>query len=333
MHGQVRGSITRALAGVAAAMLVAACQPGSGGSASVPPGATGSSSVTTGPSPRQPVEGEFVVVAAGDIVCEPSSSDFDGHEPDSCQHGATANLVGSADAVLVLGDLQYEDGAHDEFHAGYARSWGRFADITYPAPGNHDYHTDGARGYFYFWRTRGRPTGGDSGFYSFDAPGWHLISLNSNCSDVPCDEGTPQDEFLERDLAQTDEECILAYWHHPYFNSGSVHGDSTAGDTFWQDLYAARADLVLNGHEHNYQRYGKQDPSGRATSDGIRQFIAGTGGRSLYELSDEKDPNYETGDDQHFGVLRLFLAEDSYSWEFVAVGGHVVDHGGPVSCN
>jgi hypothetical protein len=272
-------------------------------------------------------------VAAGDIVCEPTESAFEGQDPNECQHRATASLVGHPDAVLVLGDLQYPDGALQWFRVGYDPSWGRFASITYPAPGNHEYENGGAQGYFDYWATKGRPTG--TGFYSFDLGAWHLVSLDSNCSDVRCEEGSAQDRFLERDLARTKQPCILAYWHHPYFNSGSVHGEEMLAGVkaFWDDLLAAHADLVLNGHEHDYQRYGKQDVSGRARPDGIREFVVGTGGKSHYALLEQKDPNYQTGDDTHFGVLRLFLAKDSYSWEFVAVGGAVLDRGGPNPCN
>ena len=286
-------------------------------------------------SPELRDETELVVVAVGDIVCDPTSAVFDGHDPGQCQHRATAALVGKADAVVVLGDLQYEDGSLSEYLAGYDRTWGSFAEITYPAPGNHDHETPGAEGYFDYWDREERPTGRAwSGAYSFDLGAWHIVSLDSSCG-PSCAESSPQDAFLERDLAGSRNRCILAFWHHPYFNSGKVHGEEKLAivRAFWGDLYAAGADVVVNGHEHNYQRYAEQDPSGRATSSGIRQFVVGTGGTSHYGMLDRKDPNYQTGDATHFGVLRLFLRERSYSWEFVEVGGKVLDRGGPNECD
>ena len=276
---------------------------------------------------------EVVVAAAGDIACDPADDRSHGFDLSVCQDRATGALLHGADAVLVLGDLQYEDGRLEAFRVAYQRSWGRFAAITYPTLGNHERETPGAEGYFDYWRARGRPTGGpDAAWYSFDLGSWHLISLDSTCG-VACAEGSAQDAFLERDLARTDAACILAFWHHPRFNSGSVHGEEAPAAAFWQDLFAARADLVLNGHEHNYQRYAKQTPAGSPTDRGIRQFVVGTGGSVLYGLEDRKDANFQTGDADHFGVLRLHLRDGSYAWEFVAVGGRVLDRGGPTRCN
>jgi acid phosphatase type 7 len=283
-----------------------------------------------------PPSGEKVIAAAGDIVCDPTSSGFGGTNPAVCQHRATAALLAGADVVLPLGDLQYSDGTLDQFMAGYDPSWGQDAAKTYPVPGNHEYHVPGAQGYFDYWTSKGRPTGvtGD-GYYSFDLGSWHVIALNSTCSAMPCKEGSPQNDFLEQDLASTTKSCIVAYWHHPYFNSGTVHGAvmHAGARAFLDDLYAAGADIVLNGHEHNYQRYAKQDPAGQAAPNGIREFVVGTGGNSHYGFLDVKDANYEFGNATDYGVLRLRLSESSYSWEFVALNGAVLDSGGPVSCN
>jgi hypothetical protein len=276
-----------------------------------------------------------VVATAGDVVCDPTTADFGGAQPAACQHRATAELLSGADAVLALGDLQYNNGALDKFMMGYDPSWGRYAAITYPAVGNHEYGTPSAQGYFDYWASKGRPSGGvGAGYYSFDLGSWRVISLNSNCSLVPCLEGTPQNDFLEQAVVTT-QPCILAYWHHPLYNSGSVHGASISPGVpaFWDDLLAARADIILNGHEHNYQRYAQQDRAGQATPDGIREFVVGTGGKSHYGLVDVKDPNYEFGNATDFGVLKLQLGANSYSWEFVAVNGAVLDSGGPIPCH
>jgi calcineurin-like phosphoesterase family protein len=277
-----------------------------------------------------------VVAAAGDIACDPVGSSFDGTNPLVCQHRATAGLLASADVVLPLGDLQYPDGSLEKLLGAYDPSWGVHADRTFPSVGNHEYKTPGAQGYFDYWASKARPTGDPaSGYYSFDAGAWHLISLNSNCTIVPCAEGTVQNDFLEQDLAATSKPCILAYWHHPYFNSGAVHGAGAPSGVkaLLDDLHAAGADLVLNGHEHNYQRYAKQTPSGQASATGFREFVVGTGGRSLYAMLDLKDPNYEVGNATDFGVLRLTLGEGAYWWEFVSISGQVLDAGGPVACN
>ena len=318
---------------VLASLLLATCEAAVESGELSPPAPTGRAEPSASPEPRG--ETGFVVVAAGDIACDPTSAAFGGHDPGQCQDRATAALVGNADAVFALGDLQYESGNLSDYLAGYDRSWGRFAKITFPAPGNHEHETPGAEGYFDYWSSKERPTGRAwSGAYSFDLGAWHIISLDSSC-DRACAGGMPQDVFLERDLADSKNRCILAFWHHPYFNSGTVHGEEMLANvrTFWVDLFAAGADVVLNGHEHNYQRYAEQDPSGRATTSGIREFVVGTGGTSHYEIHEQKDSNYQAGDATHFGVLRLHLREHSYSWEFVEVGGEVLDRGGPTRCD
>ena len=300
------------------------------------PGCTGPSDTDETDPP--PSGGGKVIATAGDIVCDPTGSGFDGSRPAVCQHRATADLLTGADAVLPLGDLQYPGGALDHFMVGYDPSWGVHAPTTYPAVGNHEYHVPGAQGYFDYWASKGRPTGGvGAGYYVVDIGSWRLLALNSNCAAVPCTEGTAQNDFLELALAPPTRSCILAYWHHPLFSSGTVHGSPPPAGTntkaFWDDLYAAGADIVLNGHEHNYQRYAKQDPAGQAALHGIREFVVGTGGRDHYGLLDVKDANYEFGNATDFGVLRLRLGEGSYSWEFVAINGVVLDSAGPVTCN
>jgi hypothetical protein len=293
------------------------------------PGCTGpadTDEADSGPGP--------VVAAAGDIVCDPPASGFSGTQSNICQHRATADLLSGADAVLPLGDLQYENGSLSKFLSGYDPSWGRFAPVTYPAIGNHEYQVSGAQGYFDYWNSKGRPTGG-SGYYSFDLGTWHLISLNSNCGQVACLEGSAQNDFLEQDLANTTQPCILAYWHHPLISSRTASGGALlpGPKAFSEDLYAAHADVVLNGHEHDYQRYAKQDAAGLSAADGIREFVVGTGGKSHDSLSGPKDPDFEFGLGTQYGVLKLRLGDNAYSWEFVGVNGAVLDSGGPVSCN
>lgn len=281
--------------------------------------------------------GTKVLVAAGDIVCSPHLPEYHGADPSQCQHRLTDDLLAGADAVAPLGDLQYPEGSLEFFQQAYDPTWGQYSAQTYPVPGNHEYNLPGAQGYYAYWSSEGRPTGvTGEGYYGYDLGAWHVIALNSSQSckqhGPVCAEGSPQNDWLEQDLAATTEACILAYWHHPRFNSGTGHGETIATGALWDDLYAAGADIVLNGHEHNYQRYAKQDPSGRANASGIRQFIVGSGGRSLTMLG-AADPTLEFGNDSDFGVLRLTLADTSYSWTFVGIGGDVIDSGGPVACN
>lgn len=282
------------------------------------------------------------VIATGDIACDPGDRYFDGSNSTRCQHRRTVDLVGTADAVLTLGDLQYSDGTKAKFDASYDPSWGSVAGITFPVPGNHEYGAlETAAGYFDYWEQKSRPAGDrGSGYYSWDlSSSWHMIALNT--SDGPCvvgpscAEGSAQNDWLDQDLAAVPtSSCILAYWHHPLFNSGLNHGneDVSAVAALWTDLYSAGADLILNGHEHNYQRYAPMSPEGVLSSDGIRQFISGAGGKSLYGLNSVKDPGYQFGS-KSFGVLELQLGPGSYSWRFINLSGTVVDSGGPVSCH
>ncbi len=264
--------------------------------------------------------GNWVIAAAGDIACKPG--EVEGRE---CQHGRTADLIGriNPDAVLALGDTQY-DGALSDFQRSYDPTWGRFKQITHPAIGNHEYDT-GGHGYFtYFGDRAGRP---GAGFYSFDLGNWHLISLNSNCERVGgCGRGSPQERWLREDLAKHSKKCTLAYWHHPRFSSGTEHGSDSNVHAFWEALYEHGADVVLGAHEHNYERFAPQTPDRRVDrSRGIRQFVVGTGGKSLYEFG-RPLPTSEVRK-ATFGVLRLTLSRSSYEWRFVPTGGSFQDSG------
>ena len=268
-----------------------------------------------------------VVAAAGDIVCAPSDPVFDGSAPARCHHRPTAQLISSAgvDAVLPLGDNQYEDGTLSEYRNAYDRSWGAFNAIVHPAVGNHEYQTPGASGYYDYFAAEGVHVGARSGgYYSFDIGTWHLIALNSNCGAVPCGATSAQVAWLRADLASTTQRCVLAYWHHPRFSSG-LHGDKTNVGPFWTELYRSRADVILNGHDHDYERYRLQDPSGRATGTGIREFVVGTGGGSLYNFS-TVDAN-SVKRIKRFGVLFLTLGSDGYTWRFVNEAGVTADSG------
>jgi hypothetical protein len=274
-----------------------------------------------GPGPR--------IAAAGDIACDPDSSRFEEGEGRGlhCRQLATSDLLVGAGyaAVLVLGDIQYEDGAYSKFLDSYEPSWGRVKSITKPVPGNHEYRDGGAAGYFrYFGAAAGDPA---KGYYSFDLAGWHLVALNSNCSAVGgCGAGSPQEEWLRADLAAHRAFCTLAYWHHPRFSSG-LHGSDSTYEAFWQALHGANADVVLVGHDHGYERFAPQDASGSLDrARGIREFVVGTGGRSLRVFVNVRD-NSEARDVSSFGVLELKLGVAAYGWRFRPAVGPYLDRG------
>ena len=275
------------------------------------------------PLPRPPPSGE-VIVAAGDIAdCRSEGAE------------ATAELLEGIDGtVLTLGDHAYPDGSAEDFEECYDPTWGRFEDRTKPSPGNHEYDTEEAEGYFdYFGKAAGEP---DKGYYSYDLGAWHLVALNSNCEEVSgCDAEAPQVRWLKADLAANDDKsCTLAYMHHPRFSSGGKHGNTHYIKPLWEALYEAGADLVLSGHEHNYERFAPQNPGGRADPErGIRGFVVGTGGgKGLYPIVDPI-ANSEVHNDNTYGVLKLTLRQEGYEWRFVPVGGDEFTDSGSAGCH
>jgi acid phosphatase type 7 len=270
-----------------------------------------------------PPTSDPVVVAAGDIAeCSKPGDE------------ATAELLGSIPGtVLALGDEAYENGSPEQFANCYGPTWGRFESRTRPAVGNHEYETPNAQGYFgYFGNAAGRR---GEGYYSFDLGNWHLIALNSNCSDVGgCGASSPQGRWLREDLASNRSRCTLAYFHYPLFTSGTYRPGIAAVRPLWEALYRAGADVVLNGHDHNYQRFAPQDPDGRANSErGIREFVVGTGGASQYAISNPPIANTQRYNDNTFGVLKLTLHPDSYDWRFVPVAGKSFTDSGQTPCH
>lgn len=273
------------------------------------------------PIPATHAAAESVVVAAvGDIVCGAATP-----EGIPCLHAYNAALVQrlNPDAVLLMGDLQYETGSLEDFGAFYEPTWGQFRERTYPVPGNHEYYTAGARGYFDYFNGVGADSGRAGhrkrGYYSFDLGAWHVVALNSNCREVGgCGAGSPQERWLRADLQASQAKCTLAYWHSARFSSGE-HGDETATRPLWQALYDHHADLILQGHDHHYERFGPQDAAGRTDpSHGIRSFVVGTGGKGTGGFKRPR-PNSELRDHDSIGVLRLVLHPDRYEWQFVSV--------------
>jgi calcineurin-like phosphoesterase family protein len=289
------------------------------------------------------VTADPLVAAAGDIACDPEDPNFNGGNgtAELCHMRQTSDLVLGARpaAVLALGDLQYEAGSLEDFTASYAPTWGRLKSITRPVPGNHEYGIKGAKGYFDYFNGEGVNSGPagdrDKGYYSFDVGAWHLIALNSNCSEfgLTCGGGFPQANWLRADLAAHRNRCVLAYWHHPLYSSGQQGNHPTMHDIF-AALYEAGADLVLTGHDHYYERFGPLTPEGVPDpARGIREFIVGTGGRDLQRTkkpikNDSQVRHFET-----FGVLALRLHPDSYDWEFLPEAGKTFRDSGTQPCH
>jgi len=288
-----------------------------------------------------------VVAAAGDIACDTSSPYFNhgaGTE-EHCRQMSTSNLfVGKGfAAVLPLGDTQYHVGSLSDYLQSYGPSWGRAKSITHPVTGNHEYGTGGARGYFDYFNGQGQQSGPagdrDKGYYSFDLGSWHLVALNTNCTQVAagsspdgCAAGSPQERWLRSDLAAHRSSCTLAYWHEPLFNSG-LRGNSPESQAFWQALYEAGADVVVSADAHDYERFGPQAPL--ATADpahGIREFVVGTGGAFLTPWSSVK-PNSEVRQNETFGVLALTLRAASYDWRFLPEAGETFTDAGTGGCH
>lgn len=266
------------------------------------------------PAPPPPATGPTaVLVGAGDIASCSSTGD----------EQTAALLRNIAGTVFTAGDNAYDSGSPQNFSQCYAPSWGQVKGRTLPSPGNHDYGTPGAAGYFaYFAGQVGGP------YYVYQLGTWRIYALNSNCGDIGgCDGSSPEAVWLRNDLAAHPTACALAYWHHPRFSSGSVHGNNAFMQPIWQILYDAGADVVVGGHEHNYERFAPQTPAGAADpARGIREFVVGTGGASHYGFAGAK-PNSEVRIPNQYGVLKLTLAPGSYTWEFIATGGGVLDSG------
>jgi hypothetical protein len=287
------------------------------------------SGTTGSPSSSDPVIG-----AAGDIACDPNDGRFNGGNGISgaCRELATSNILFGSDlaAVLPLGDNQYEDATQIKFMQSYDMSWGRLMTLTRPIPGNHEYLTQGAAGYYnYFGSRAGDPT---KGYYSFDIGAWHIIALNSECANIGgCGGGSPEETWLRNDLATHSNMCTLAYWHRPRFTSG-FHGNDDTFATWWFDLYNAHADIVLNGHDHDYERFAPQDPAQNPDPNGIREFIVGTGGQE-HEPFISQAPNSEVFNSDTFGALKLTLHSASYNWQFVPEAGGTFTDSGTASCH
>jgi hypothetical protein len=263
-----------------------------------------------------------VLVGAGDIATPIAQNDE-----------ATAKLLdGISGTVYTVGDNTYPDGAPSEFTNYYHPTWGRHKARTKPSVGDHEYNTSGASGYFgYFGAAAGDPS---KGYYSYNLGEWHVVVLNSNCAKIGgCGATSPMVSWLKQDLAANPRKCTVSYFHHPLFSSGGEHGNISAVRPIWDALYAANADVVLNGNDHNYERFAPQSPSGALdTARGIREFVVGTGGAGLYPFGTIKANSQARNNTTH-GVLKLTLHPSSYEWKFVPVAGKTFTDSGSTTCH
>ncbi len=254
-----------------------------------------------------------ILLAVGDIAyCDSSADD---------QVGELATRLPGT--IALLGDLAYPRGSSGDFATCFDPAWGDLRERLRPVPGNHEYETKRASGYFsYFGAAAGDPA---EGWYSYDLGGWHLVALNSECDAIGgCGKGSRQLAWLAADLEAHPVACTLAYWHHPRYSSGR-HGDDAMTDAMWDALAAARADVVLFGHDHDYERM--------APIDGMRSFVVGTGGRSLYGWPGPPGPRTEVRANDTYGLLELTLGATDYAWRFVPTGGGSFTDAGSGTCH
>ena len=287
---------------------------GAGPSASAGAGASGGGSPGSGDSGGAGTT--VVLTGAGDIAdCGLSGA-----------KDTSDLLIGQAGTIFTAGNNAYQNGSANEFAACYDPTWGRVKDRTLPAPGNRDYQTSGATGYKAYFGAASMPDG--TTWYSTDLGEWHVIVLDSNCAQVGgCDPGSPQGRWLAADLrASVQTRCTVAIWHHPRFSSGE-HGDDPAVGSFWEQLMAGHADLVIDGHDDDYERFAPQDASGHEDrKTGLREFVVGTGGAALHMFTHEA-ANSEFRLAGVWGVMRLTLQPANYDWEFLPTSGEITDSG------
>lgn len=330
------------LAALIAAVLVLAGCSGNGGGTTTAPSATVTTSAapttsaatpttsapttsapaTSAPGPTPSTDALAavrgpLVVTAGDIACAPDEE----VTATKCRQADTADLAASFDPryVLTLGDQQYDDGDLSDFRDSYAQTWGRFQSITKPVPGNHEYHSSDASGYFAYFAAQTA----ERSYYAFDVNGWRIYALNSNCSDIDCEE---EAAWLDRDMSAHPRPCTAVAMHHPRYSSDSQHGDESFVRPFWEVAIEHGADLALAGHAHDYERFRPMDGDGNLTSTGMVSFVVGTGGKSLYDSDGPREGSVIFSNDRA-GVLALKLGDRRFGWTFKNVDGESVDSG------
>jgi hypothetical protein len=218
--------------------------------------------------------------------------------------------------IFTAGDNVQDEGKAWEYKNCFDPTWGQFKERIHPVPGNHDLMTDNGKAYYeYFGKAAGQP---GKGYYSYTLGSWHLVGLNGNCDEIACGKGSTQLNWLKEDLANSAQKCTLLYWHHPYFGSGSSGGYAPVSQ-FWKAAYKAGAEIVVNGHNHDYERFAPQDEDGNFTPQGgLREFVVGTGGAALHKWGKIKD-NSEVRLNTSLGIIVFVLYPDRYEWQFIPV--------------
>ena len=291
------------------------------------------------PSPTAVPDAGVVVMAAGDIACDPADPNFNAGmgTATACRQRDTASLLVGADVILPLGDNQYECGGLTAYMASFDLSWGAFKSRMRPAIGNHEHNTTGEPKTF---ETDCDATGAAAGYYayfgslaptsaySFDAGAWHLATVDSTCSPARC---SAQASWLSDDLASHPSACSLVFYHHPRWSSG-LQGGLIYRDLFWRAAVAGGAEIVLDGHDHDYERFAPMDGNGIASDLGVREFVVGTGGYNLIPFA-ATQPNSEVRHTGTFGVLKLTLYANSYAWQFVPIAGQTFTDEGSGVCH
>jgi hypothetical protein len=290
------------------ATATASAGSGSGATATPPASAPAASAPTSDP----------VLIGAGDICITSIIGNA----------AATAKVIEAHPTahVYTLGDNSNESGTASQYTGCYAKTWGPFLNRTRATIGNHDCMTSGCAPYYSYFGAAAGPV--NKGYYSYNlANNWHIVVLNTQGTQIGgTGTGSPEEVWLRTDLAANKGKHIIAMWHIPVFTSGQLY--RTAYLPWWNDLYAAHADLILNGHDHLYERFGLQSPAAKADPNGIREIIAGTGGASPQTFSTTIAANSQVRHAGSFGVLMLTLHAHSYGWQWIPIaGGTFTDSG------
>jgi chitodextrinase len=269
--------------------------------------------------------GTFVLAAAGDIAAQCTASD------PNCVHPKTAKLVEAMNpaAVITMGDNQYDDAHLSDFRNYYDKTWGKFKNITRPIPGNHEtYDTTPFQGYHDYFGSIATPQG--KNHYSWDMGNWHFIALDSNDFTTHELAEAPQLTWLKQDLARNTKGCVAAYYHHPRFSSGD-HGDNPDSAALWQTLVDSKVDLVLNGHDHHYERFVPQNGDGMADPNGPVQILGGTGGAPLYDVHVAHPTTAKLL--QAFGVVKLSMTDTTFTSQLIGLDRTVLDSSPTYTCH
>jgi len=268
---------------------------------------------TLTPTPTSTLSaGDVVFAGAGDISsCNNNNDEL------------TAQLLDAIPGtVFTTGDNAYDNGTFTQYTNCYDPTWGRHKARTKPIPGNHEYNTSGAAGYFQYFNNI-------PSYYAYNLGNWRIYALNS---EIDVSASSPQVAWLQEDLAENPSQCVLAYWHQPRWSSGATHGSNSSMQTLWQIFYGAGAELVLTGHEHNYERFAEMNASGAVVSQGLREFVVGTGGGSHYNFGAIL-PASQVRNSSTYGVLKLTLHTNSYDWQFIPIAGSTFTDSGSTDCH